>query len=89
MDSCRHDAQESLKRLYWRCRRGTRELDLLLLRFLERDYPGLSATEQSLFGDLLDESDPDLYAWLSGQCEPSNPDYLRIIGRIKGTSKRS
>ncbi len=81
-----NDAQEELKRLYWRCRRGTRELDLLLLRFLERDYPGLPATAQALFGSLLEESDPDLYAWFSGQCEPSNPDYLFIIDRVKAAS---
>lgn len=68
--------------LRWRCRRGTRELDLLLLRFLEQDYPQLDAGDQSLFGSLLDEPDPDLYAWITGQAEPANPDYLPIIARI-------
>ena len=73
---------DSTARLRWRCRRGTREMDLLLLRFLERDYPYLDAREQSLFGALLDEADPDLYAWITGQTEPVNPDYLPIIGKI-------
>ena len=73
---------DTTARLRWRCRRGTREMDLLLLRFLERDYPHLDAGEQSLFGALLDESDPDLYAWITGQTEPANPDYRPIIDRI-------
>ncbi len=75
---------DSIARLRWRCRRGTREMDLLLLRFLERDYPHLGAGEQSLFGALLGEPDPDLYAWISGQAEPANPDYLPLIGKIRG-----
>lgn len=91
LDSClrrnddREDGRENIRQLRWRCRRGTREMDLLLLRFLERDYPRLDAREQSLFGALLDETDPDLYAWISGQSEPSNPDYLPIIGKINAS----
>ena len=77
-------ASTSTAQLRWRCRRGTREMDLLLLRFLERDYTHLGAREQSLFGALLDEADPDLYAWITGQTEPANPDYLPIIDRING-----
>ena len=80
-------AINSTARLRWRCRRGTREMDLLLLRFLERDYPRLDAWEQSLFGSLLDEADPDLYAWITGQAEPANPDYLPIIGKINNCSR--
>ena len=76
----------STAQLRWRCRRGTREMDLLLLRFLERQYPHLDSREQSLFGALLDETDPDLYAWITGQSEPSNPDYLPIIDRINNCS---
>ncbi len=72
-------------RLRWRCRRGTREMDMLLLRFLEQDYPRLSAGDQSLFGDLLDEADPDLYAWITGQAQPANPDYLSLVEKISGT----
>ena len=80
-------ASTSTAQLRWRCRRGTREMDLLLLRFLERDYPYLDDREQSLFGALLDETDPDLYAWITGQSEPANPDYLPIIGKINNCSR--
>ena len=75
-------ANDNTARLRWRCRRGTREMDLLLLRFLEQDYPWLNSREQSLFGSLLDEADPDIYAWITGQAQPANPDYLPLIGKI-------
>ena len=78
-------ADNSLAQLRWRCRRGTREMDMLLLRFLEQGYPRLSAGDQSLFGDLLDEADPDLYAWITGQAQPANPDYLSLVEKIGGT----
>ena len=79
--------QADTDRLRWRCRRGTREMDLLLLRFLEQGYPRLSAGEQSLFGALLDEADPDLYAWITGQAEPANSDYLSLIEKITGMNR--
>ncbi len=80
-------ASTSTAQLRWRCRRGTREMDLLLLRFLEQDYPHLDAREQSLFGALLNEADPDLYAWITGQSEPAKPDYLPIIAKINDCSR--
>ena len=82
-------ADNSTSRLRWRCRRGTREMDLLLLHFLEQGYPRLNAREQSLFGSLLDEGDPDLYAWITGQAQPANPDYLPLIGKISAFSSHS
>ena len=78
---------DSTARLRWRCRRGTREMDLLLLRFLERGYPRLSAGDQSLFEALLNEADPDLYAWITGKAEPDNPTYLPVIDKIIACSR--
>lgn len=77
---------DSTARLRWRCRRGTREMDLLLLRFLEQDYPRLSARDRALFGALLEEADPDLYAWITGQAQPANPDYQPLIEKINVSS---
>ncbi len=46
--------------LYWQCRRGSLELDLLLKNYLENDY--LLATEQKRqqFAELLKLEDDDL-----------------------------
>ena len=53
-----------LNQLRWRCRRGMRELDLILNRFLEREYSTLIEPEQLSFARLLETPDPDLYNWL-------------------------
>ncbi|NBS16751.1 MAG: succinate dehydrogenase assembly factor 2 [Gammaproteobacteria bacterium] len=52
------------KSLRWRCRRGMRELDTLLLRYLEEAYDKAVAAEKKAFEDLLDWPDEDLWRGL-------------------------
>jgi antitoxin CptB len=52
------------ERIAWRCRRGMRELDLMLLRWLEERYEGASPAQRAQFEALLDLPDPQLAAWL-------------------------
>lgn len=70
-------------RLLWRCRRGIREMDLLLETFMHRHYPSLSEHEKKLFEDFLNESDPDLLNWIMGRSEPGNGAYLPLLAKIK------
>lgn len=51
-------------KLKWRCRRGMKELDVLLLQYLEQHYDKASKQEQQAFENLLKLSDYDLYALL-------------------------
>ena len=76
-------------RLRWRCRRGIKEMDLLLQGFLERQYPMLDAREQAAFQALLDEADLDIYAWITSQAIPENADYLSIINPLRKVMSRS
>ena len=46
------------QQLVWRCRRGIRELDVLLGRFLTADFPNLDSAEQADFQRLLEVQDP-------------------------------
>lgn len=48
----------------WRCRRGMLELDVIFHRFFEKRYPHLSADQQKLFSQLLEQEDPTLFDWL-------------------------
>ena len=54
-------------RLRWKCRRGMKELDVLLTKFLDNQYDGLGEFRQQAFHALLEMEDPDLYACLLGQ----------------------
>ena len=55
---------QDLARLRWRCRRGTKELDLLLGTFLEQHGPRLTAEQRADFDHLLEQPDDLLQSWL-------------------------
>lgn len=63
------------KRLRFRSwHRGIREMDLLVGSFADKRLAELDAEQLSRYEELLLESDPDLYAWMTGRAEP--PDAL-------------
>lgn len=70
------------RKLRWRCRRGMRELDMVLARFLDHDLPVLDAADRETFSRLLDATDPELYDWLLGRAAPP-ADFNGILGRLK------
>ena len=45
---------EPLGRLEWRCRRGMKELDLLLVRYLRRRYSSAPSDERLAFAEILE-----------------------------------
>ena len=73
-------------KLRWLCRRGMKELDVLLERFLAERYAALSASQQAAFRRLLQLEDPDLHACLMGQQTPpdkSDTEIADVIERIR------
>jgi antitoxin CptB len=70
-------------RLRWRCRRGMRELDQLLGWYLDARYPFAAEMDKAAFSTLLEQPDPDLWAWLSGQSRPERPEWRSLIDEIR------
>lgn len=68
--------------LRWRCRRGMRELDLLLLRYLDRDYPSARPAERQAFVTLLSCQDPDILALLTGRTMAEDPALAHVVQRL-------
>ena len=56
--------------LRWRCRRGMKELDILLTRYLDERYGTAPAEEREAFRGLLDAQDPLIYAYCLGSEPP-------------------
>ncbi len=77
------DAAVPPGRLRWACRRGMRELDVLMTRYLDRDFGGASSAERDAFVRLLALQDPELAAYLLAG-EPSvDPSLALVIARIR------
>jgi antitoxin CptB len=72
------------KRLLFRCwHRGTREMDLILGRFADAEIARLTEDELAQFERLIDVSDHDLYAALTGNA-PLAAEYAGgVFNRIK------
>lgn len=69
-------------RLRWQCRRGTRELDLLLQGYLEHRFPEAPASEQRVFCRLLALEDPEL-SDLIFHGQPEEPHTARVIRQLR------
>jgi antitoxin CptB len=70
-------------KLRWRCRRGMKELDVVLLAYLERRYDDAPAVEQDSFAALLELQDPQLYAYLLGRETPADEMTAHVVGHLR------
>lgn len=81
------DIDTRRKRLRFRCwHRGTKEMDLLLGRFVDRHLGDISAAQITRLEALLTCPDPDLYAWITGKAEaPAEHDH-DVMGLLRNLS---
>jgi antitoxin CptB len=82
------EALQELGRLRWRCRRGMRELDELLRRYVDERYASASSEHQEAFRALLDAPDPLIHAYCLGLEAPPTPLLASLIGLITAAGTR-
>jgi len=75
---------DELARLRWQCRRGTKELDFLLNRYLETGYLVADQGERDLFVELLGMEDDVLVGVLMGDFEVGGMEVL--VGKIRAVA---
>ena len=77
-----------LSRLRWLCRRGMKELDIVMNRYLEQHYASASSAEQDRFKALLELPDPELYDLLLGRSVTSDAELARLIQLLRNKSEQ-
>ena len=75
-------AVNRLGRIRWQCRRGKRELDIILHPFVDAELTRLEEADLVLFEALLDLSDDQLLLWLTGTQSP-DPRFETLVARIR------
>lgn len=70
---------QELNRIKWQCRRGMRELDVIIEPFFEEDFSSLDEDLKRIFVRILNESDLMLFRWLLRGETPKDYDYIRLI----------
>ena len=73
----------SLNKLRWRCRRGTMELDLILMRYLEQCYLDSGQIDQQSFVRLLEKEDTELLRYFIGDVTEYPIELAKIIHKIR------
>lgn len=77
-----HDAR--LRRLGFRAwHRGTKEADMLIGGFFDRNSAGWSDAEIAWFEILLEEQDVDIMAWAIGTAPPPEQYHGEMMGRLQ------
>ncbi len=74
-----------LKKLRWKSRKGIRELDILLQKFLQLEYENLTQLHKELFEELLDLETYDLLNAITGKSS-YNIKYEPIIKKLSQLS---
>lgn len=77
-------------RLFWQCRRGVRELELLLEAFLATGgHERLDAAGRAALGELLACDDALLLDYLMGSLVPADPRIAEVVDRIRSAASAS
>ena len=74
---------ENLSRLRWLCRRGMKELDVLMTRYLEEQYTQATESEKNCFRALLEMQDPELFSLLVGRTHSDDQALQHLVNQLR------
>lgn len=66
----------------WHARRGMKELDFILNRFIEAHYTKMSQADKICFDQLLGQQDMLLWYWLSKKQQPEDQQTAELVNQI-------
>lgn len=70
-------------KLRWNCRRGMKELEVLLLPFLDQCYDNLPLEKKIQFVRMLGFDDASLYSWFMGYETPDDAALTLSIHEVQ------
>mgnify|MGYP001282888556 FL=1 len=70
---------KEINRIHWKCRRGMREIDLLLREFSRNSLEKLNNDDLLLFEEILNYDDQSLYDFIFKQVTLSNNLHEKFI----------
>ncbi|PSJ81124.1 succinate dehydrogenase assembly factor 2 [Neisseria iguanae] len=71
------------RKIRFQARRGLLELDLVLGRFMEREFEQLNDEELTAFVEILEFQDQDLLALVNGYTQTEKTHLIRLLDRIR------
>ncbi|HEC04697.1 MAG TPA: hypothetical protein ENI84_00680 [Thiothrix sp.] len=74
--------RQEISKLKWHCRRGVKELDLVLQLYLEERYKSADEKEQEAFKSLLKKDDPLLLDRLMGNVKTTDLAQIQVLKKL-------
>ncbi len=74
--------EDRKRRLTWQCRRGIKEVEVLLVPFFEKYFDTLSAADRDGFEAFLKEQDADIFEWFTLRVKPADPQTAAMVDVI-------
>lgn len=81
-DTSSNDAEGHYKRLAWQCRRGIKEVEVVLAPFFEQFFSTLDMADQERFEVFLKEADVDMFEWFMRRSTPDTPENQYMVDLI-------
>ena len=72
---------KEINRIKWKCRRGMRELDLLLREFATRNLEKLDETKLNILDEVLGYDDQSLFDYIFKDISLGNPEHEHFINK--------
>ena len=77
------DLDSRIRKLYFRSsHRGSKETDIILAPYAEKNLAKMSPKELDIFEAFLEESDGDIWDWVVGKPNHKSQDYNNIIADL-------
>jgi antitoxin CptB len=73
---------KEINRIKWKCRRGMRELDLLLREFATKNLKKLDETNLKILDEVLDYDDQSLFDYIFKNISLGNSDHEYFIDKF-------
>lgn len=74
--------EEHQRRLSWQCRRGLKETDVLLNKYLNDVFLHDTRENQQLFDQLLQCEDADMFLWFTGKEVPEDAQLASFVSYL-------
>ncbi|QEY25753.1 FAD assembly factor SdhE [Neisseria zalophi] len=71
------------RKIHYQTRRGLLELDIVLKRFMTKEFDNLSDDELSIFVDILELPDQEFLALVNQKEEAKDSRFLPILEKIR------
>ncbi len=74
---------DEIPRLKWLCRRGVKELDIIMSHYLEYSFLDAPESEQKAFRELLQIEDPILFQLIVGKEKSPDTEQDKLLALLR------